>query len=229
VEQGRRVAAEELVTVLAHDLRNYVAPVSGRLYALRHRAEAQDRADDVEDVNVAVRGVARLSGLIGNLLDVARLDRGLFELDIEPVDLVALAREAAATLATPEHEIVVNTSTAVVVAADPARLRQCIDNLLANAINHSPKSAPVNVLLSLAGLDGRTFGQVEVIDEGPGIPEDILPNIFERFVTGRGREGGLGLGLYLSKRIAAAHGGDLTAAQKTGKGACFLLRLPLYE
>jgi signal transduction histidine kinase len=229
VAQGRRTAAEELVTVLAHDLRNYIAPVSGRLYTLRHRAESDNRVQDLEDIAMALAGMSRLSGLIGNLLDVARLDRGLFDLDLEAVDLVAMAREAAATLATSEHEIVVSASDAVIVAGDPARLRQCIDNLLANAVNHSPRMAPVNVFLSRIDIDATAFGQVEVRDEGPGIPEEVLPTLFERFATGRGKEGGLGLGLYLARRIAAAHGGDITAQQAPGKGACFRVRVPLYQ
>jgi two-component system, OmpR family, sensor kinase len=65
-----------------------------------------------------------------------------------------------------------------------------------------------------------------VRDQGPGIPNEVLPHIFERFYTGKRREGGLGLGLYLAKRIASVHGGDLTAASPPGKGASFVLTLP---
>jgi signal transduction histidine kinase len=71
--------------------------------------------------------------------------------------------------------------------------------------------------------------RVDVQDEGPGIPEDILPHLFERFVSGSRRQGGLGLGLYLAKRIAAIHGGDLTVESSPGKGARFTLSLPLPE
>jgi signal transduction histidine kinase len=68
--------------------------------------------------------------------------------------------------------------------------------------------------------------KVDVVDEGPGIPPDVLPHVFERFVTGTGSQGGLGLGLYLAKRIARVHGGDLTVESAPGKGARFMLTLP---
>lgn len=226
--EGRRTAAEELVTVLAHDIRNYLAPVTGRLYMVRHRAQGDGRERDLEDIVGALNAVSRLGGLVSNLLDIARIDRGLFELDLEPVDLVALVREAAAALSTPGHAIVVEASDAVVVTGDPARMRQCLDNLLSNAINHSPAEAAVNVFITRVHAAGRDCGQVEVVDQGAGIPQDILPHLFERFVTGRGKEGGMGLGLHLARRIAVAHGGDVTAEAGSG-GARFLARFPLFE
>jgi len=229
VEQGRKTVAEELITVLAHDLRNYVSPVVMRLYLLRHRAESERRAADIDDINVSLRGLARLNALVANLLDVARLDEGMFQIDLQPVDLVAMVKEAAAVLSTPENQILVETSDAVIVAADAARMRQCLDNVFTNAINHSPKNAPVSVFISRASKDGQTWGVVQVVDEGPGIPEELLPHIFDRFVTGRKDNNGLGLGLYLAKRIAAAHNGDLEADRFPGKGARFTIRIPLFE
>jgi len=229
VEQGRKTVAEELITVLAHDLRNYVSPVVMRLYLLRHRAESERRAADIDDINVSLRGLARLNALVANLLDVARLDEGMFQIDLQPVDLVAMVKEAAAVLSTPENQILVETSDAVIVAADAARMRQCLDNVFTNAINHSPKNAPVSVFISRASKDGQTWGVAQVVDEGPGIPEELLPHIFDRFVTGRKDNNGLGLGLYLAKRIAAAHNGDLEADRFPGKGARFTIRIPLFE
>jgi signal transduction histidine kinase len=229
VEHGRRSSAEELITVLAHDLRNYVAPAVLRLYSLRHRAENEGRRDDVTDANVALMGLSRANSLMSDLLDVARLDGGLFRLDVEPVDVVALVKEAAAVLSTAENEIIVEASAAVVVPADSARIRQCIDNVLANAISHSPKGGTVSVFIAQQKKDGKACGCIEVVDEGPGIPDDVLPHIFDRFQTGRERSGGVGLGLYIAKRIASAHSGDIVADRCPGKGARFCIRLPLYE
>jgi two-component system, OmpR family, sensor kinase len=130
VEQGRRSAAEEVITILAHDLRNYVSPVVLRLYSVRHRAEAAQRVEDLEDINLALDGLARLNALLSNLLDVARIDEGIFQMHVEPVDIVALVKEAASVLSTPEHQVIVKATDAVVVAADPIRIRQCLDNLL---------------------------------------------------------------------------------------------------
>jgi two-component system, OmpR family, sensor kinase len=113
------------------------------------------------------------------------------------------------------------------VLGEPARLRQCVENLVANALQKSPDHAAVTVAVQReVQANGEAIARVDVIDEGPGIPEDMLPQLFERFATSRLREGGLGLGLYLAKRIAAAHGGDLTARSEPGRGARFTLKLP---
>jgi signal transduction histidine kinase len=230
VEKGRQGAAEELITVLAHDIRNYLAPVSGRLFALRHRAQAEERAADLKDVQAAVKGVERLAALVGNLLDVARLDRGLFELDLAAVDLCSLATEAAEALSTPGHQVRVDTYDVVVVAGDAARIRQCVDNVIANAVAHSPADAPVQVIISHVTEGGTACGQLEVVDQGPGIPEEMRARLFDRFATGRASGGGMGLGLYFAKRIAAAHGGDLHADPNPERGgARFVLRLPLFR
>jgi signal transduction histidine kinase len=114
------------------------------------------------------------------------------------------------------------------VAGDPARLRQCLENVLANAIQKSPATGAINIFVRREERADRTrCAVVEVIDEGPGIPPEQLPYLFERFRSGRGGEGGLGLGLYIAKRIAAIHGGDLVAESRPGKGARFTLTLPL--
>jgi two-component system OmpR family sensor kinase len=225
VEQGRRAAAEELVTVLAHDLRNYLSPLGMRLELLAVRAKRDGRADDARDVESARRSVTRLGGLVSDILDVARIDQGMFQMEPERVDLGALVQETVSLLATPEHPVLLRVQDGgpIMVAADAGRLRQCLENIVSNAIQKSPANAAVTVFVS----KNRQRVNVDVVDEGPGIPADILPHVFERFVSGSRREGGLGLGLYLAKRIAAVHGGDLTVESPPGKGARFTLTLPV--
>ena len=116
----------------------------------------------------------------------------------------------------------------VVVAADPDRLKQCLENIVSNAIRHSPRGGSVTIEI---GRQKRTEGEVariEVRDQGPGIPDEMLPRIFERFSAGPGSPG-LGLGLYLARRIAGAHGGELTASSPPGAGARFTLLLPFHR
>jgi two-component system OmpR family sensor kinase len=229
-EAGRRAGAEEMITVLAHDLRNYLSPLSMRLEALRQRAEQQSREDDAGDVTHALRAVKRLADLVGEILDVARIDQGLFQLRLERVDVGSLVRASVADLSTPQQavQVTVQPGEPPVVTGDAARLRQCVDNLIANAIQKSPKSGAVAVFVRLAReLRDGGFCKVEVIDEGPGIPEEMLPHVFERFVTGKREQGGLGLGLYLARRIAQLHGGDIRAESTPGKGARFTLILPV--
>jgi two-component system, OmpR family, sensor kinase len=226
VEQGRRAVADELVTVLAHDLRNFVSPISGRLTLIRRRATQDKREADVRDSDRALSGVRRLTQLISDMLDVARLDQGVFRLDLQPVDLGAVVADVAATLSTPTLEVRTAISDEVIVAADPSRVSQCLENLVTNAARHSPRGAPVTVLVGKKVVDGGELGEVQVVDEGPGVPVEILPRIFERFTAGENSDG-LGLGLYLAQRIAKAHGGDLSVDSTPGKGARFLLQLPV--
>lgn len=227
--QGRRAAAEELITVLAHDLRNFISPIDLRLSLLRRRAERDKREHDARDAGLALKGLARLSAMISEILDVARIDQGVFQISVEPVDLVELLEEAAAGLSTPEHAILVNSGEEIVVAADPERLRQCVENVLSNAIKHSPERAAVEIVASRVLREDAEWATVEVVDTGPGVPPDVLPHIFERFVSGDQRKEGLGLGLYLAKRIAVLHRGDLHVDSPEGKGARFTLELPCAE
>jgi two-component system, OmpR family, sensor kinase len=232
VEQGRRAGAEELVTVLAHDLRNYLQPLHMRLELLRLRAQRDRRKEDAADADGAARAVLRLGGLISDILDVARIDQGVFQLQPEVCDLGALVRDTAALLSTAEHPVLVTVQEGepIELVADPRRIRQCIENIIANAVQKSPASAPVSVfVVVLRNRPDGPFARVEVVDQGPGIPEDMLPHLFDRFVSGRSQEGGLGLGLYLAKRIAGVHRGDLSVESQPGKGARFALILPLSQ
>lgn len=229
LEQGRHAAAEELVTVLAHDVRNYLAPISGRLYLLKQHAEQGADTKAQEHAAMALRGLTGLTKLVTNLLDVARIDKGLFQLDLEPLDLAEAAEEAAGVLSSAEHEVIVKRANAAVVAGDRARLRQCLDNLISNALGHSPRGAPVNIFIQQYTEREARWASLQVIDEGPGVPEELLPHIFDRFTSGRSKSGGFGLGLYLANRIAQAHGGRIEVKSTPGKGSRFTLCLPLYE
>lgn len=229
VEQGRRAGAEELVTVLAHDLRNYLAPLYWKLEAIRVRTRREGVPRALAEIESAFQSVGRLERLVNEILDVARLDRGLFELRPQPVDVGLLMKEIAGLFATSRHPVAltVQPGTPIVVSGDPARLRQCVENILANAIQKSPEQASVQVLVEREiQANGSALARIEIADQGPGIPKDMLPRLFERYTTGERSGGGLGLGLYLAKRIAALHGGDLTAASAPGKGARFTLILP---
>jgi two-component system, OmpR family, sensor kinase len=226
-EQGRRTAAEELVTVLAHDLRNYLTPIRSRLELLERRAgrEGQDRY--AQDARSALVGLERLQRLIGDLLDVARLEQGLFTLRRMPTDLLALAQDAAAHFSTADTEVAVRASVDELRAdIDPDRVRQALDNLLLNATKHSPPGLPVRVEVGTTHQADQELATITVSDQGPGIPPEVLPRLFTRFAAG-GAAAGLGLGLYLAHAIATAHGGTLVAESLPGAGARFVLTLPV--
>jgi signal transduction histidine kinase len=229
LEQGRRATADELVAVVAHDVRNYLAPIELRLQTLRtltqRNAQPEPMLAEIERIN---KSVAQLRALVSDLLDVARLDHGLFRLDPTFIDLPSLTRDSARALARPEIRIDVRVQSTgqVLLYADATRIRQCIDNLIANAVEQSPAGGTVTVSIATETLDDREYAHVRVMDEGPGVAPDILPRIFERHMTSKAQGGGLGLGLFLAKRIVELHGGTLTVESKPGKGACFTLSLP---
>jgi signal transduction histidine kinase len=229
VEQGRRVVAEELITVLAHDLRNYISTIEFRIRAIRRKAELEGRDAEMRDSDAALRSVGRLGSLVSDILDAARIDQGVLEIEPRPVELTQLVNEVIDTLSTAKHRIVTKVSDELLIAADPKRVCQCLENLLANAVQHSPDDAPVTVFIRRTKRENDDVARIDIVDEGPGISSDLLPRLFERFVTGKQRKGGLGLGLYLAKRIAALHNGDLTVESKPGLGAQFTLLLPCYR
>jgi len=224
-ERGRLAAAEDLVTTLAHDLRNLLNPVDVRLQLIQRRALAEGRDVDVADVEKARKSVDRLSSLISDILDVTRIEHGSLSIELQPVDLTTLLREVVATLSTPQQPIYFVASEEIVVIADGARIRQSVENMLGNALKHSPASASVTLSLGRTLHGEAECATIDVIDEGPGVPPSLLPHIFERFVTGK--KGGLGIGLFLAKRIALLHGGDLKVDTEREKGARFTLTLPM--
>lgn len=229
--RGRQVAAEELITILAHDLRNFVNPVDLRLQIMAGRAEAEGRPRDQHDADKARRALARLTALIGDLLDSTRVERGALVIEPERVDLAALVRDTAATLSTPQHRVECTVDGEIVALMDGPRIRQCLENLITNAIKHSPRNGRVYVHVRRRA-DPSTSSEtatIDVIDEGTGVPMGMIPHLFQRFSTGdsRGSKGGLGIGLFLARRIATLHGGDVTLESGAHRGARFRLTLPL--
>jgi signal transduction histidine kinase len=220
--RARTVAAEQIVTVLSHDIRNHLNPLSGRLMLHQQRLRRGESVD-AATLDPALAAVRRLARLTNSWLDVARLDQGLFELNLEPVELTALLREAMSPLSTSPVPIHVEGPAELTVLGDRERLMQAFENVIANGVRYSPPGRPLH--LSVEEDAGRALAIVQVRDEGPGIPQDLLPHLFERFVSGRPLRG-IGLGLYLAKRVVTAHGGTLTVRSRLGEGACFRFELP---
>jgi two-component system OmpR family sensor kinase len=228
-EQGRRVAADELIATLAHDLGNILVPIKGRIDLIQRRARREDRQSDLRDVEEAARAVDRVVSLVADLLDSSRLEQGLFALNRQPVDFADLVRETCAALTANSVPIRVDVSRQdVVLAVDPNRIRQALENVLSNAIKFSPAGAAVVVDLDVESASAECWAVVTISDQGPGIPPELFPRLFDRFARGPGSSG-LGIGLYLASRIVAAHGGTLTADPTPTIGARFQMKLPLYD
>lgn len=226
VAQGRRRAAEELLTVMAHDLRNYLTPLKGRLSLLERRAQREGREQDMYDARASSHTLDLLERVIADLLDVARLNQGLFAITPQPMNLVDLVQNVVAAFRTAETSIDVQVPEEVVLCADPDRLRQVIENLLANAVKYASKHTPISVEVHTEQRAESPWAHLKISNQGPGLPPESLDALFHPFVTGT-RSIGLGLGLYLAKKIAEAHAGTLTISSPESKGVQVMLSLPL--
>lgn len=212
----------------SHELRTPLAAV--RAYAELFGRGAEHRPNDLARAMGGIsRESERMSTLVGDLLLLARIDEGR-PLAREPVELEPVVNEAVETARAvePERPIELKAKPATVLG-DADRLRQAIDNLLANARVHTPEKAPVSVRLSTK----RGKALIEVEDSGPGLGAGEAESVFERFYrTDKSRSrtsGGSGLGLSIVKAVVEEHGGSVSARTRRGKGACFAIELPLAE
>lgn len=223
--RARQGAAEELITVLAHDFRNLLTPVRARLDLMARRARREGLERYLSDAQEVVRSLDRLNRLVLDLLDTARLEQGLFELSCEPIDVVELARVTAAEFTSVPGAVEVRgPMDELVVSADSSRLRQVFENLLSNALKVQPENEPVIIELTTSD----SWAVVSFVDHGPGLSPDVIPRLFQRFAAGPGSIG-LGLGLFLAHGITVAHGGALEVDSRPGHGARFMVRLPLEQ
>lgn len=234
IEAGilERDAAEarlrRFVADAAHELRTPLTSLRG--YAELYRQGALPTTDAVTNAMGRIESEgARMARLVDDLLLLARTDQGR-ALEKEPVDLVRLAREAVGDFAAadPGRPLERDLEGAAIVVGDPIRLRQAIDNLLTNVRIHTPAGTPARVSVERNG----SWAEVTVADDGPGIPSEDQPRIYERFWRGdpsRGRTsaGGAGLGLSIVDALVRAHGGAIALRSAPGEGTAFTIRLPL--
>ncbi|ROP42504.1 sensor histidine kinase [Saccharothrix texasensis] len=211
-QQQRRFVAD-----VAHDLRTPVASMVAAADGLRS-PDAEDRARSAELLASQAR---RLGALVEDLLEVSRFDAGAAELRPEAVDLEALVEDAVQVSA-PDADVTVRSTGDVTLFADPRRLHTIVRNLVTNAVRHG--EPPVAVTVDGTAPD---LVRVAVADSGPGLPAELAPVVFDRFVRGdraRSRTEGSGLGLAIARENARLHGGRLDV-----DGAVFTLTVPRGE
>ncbi len=199
-----RAAADQaqFLAVTAHELRGPVTVLAGSADLIAAHWDEVTVAERTEILQGMTSSARRLRRLIGELLTASRLEAGAVQLDLRRTRLVDVLR--AGTTGAREHPgdtVVVQCAPDLQVVADPDRLAQVVENLVRNALTHG--SAPVTVT---ATRDGDRV-LVGVHDEGPGVPAAVAPRLFERFITGE-RRSGTGLGLFIVRELARAHGGD---------------------
>ena len=223
---------DEFVAVLSHELRTPMHNLHGWAQLLLTESE-MDEALKIEGLETIERNARLQVRLIDDLLDLARMQKGEMNLEIEPVDLASVIRSAADTIRlsaeTKGIQIQLHLDATVSnVLGDAIRLQQVVWNLLSNAIKFSSKNESVEVRLE----EVESQAQITVIDSGRGIEVEFIPFVFERFsqrdASTTRSAGGLGLGLAIALTIVELHNGNITAASAGfGKGSTFTVRLPI--
>ena len=227
--KGLNELKNEYLGIAAHDLRNPISSIRGMSQML-----VEMELDD-ETKNNFLGSIYRVSNqmlaLVNNLLDVAVIESGKFELKLMQGNMSSLASERAELIATVAREkgIEIETKLETVVdnTFDADRLGQVVDNLLSNAVKFSPSKS--TVLVSCDQVEDHV--EISVSDHGPGIPEDELDKLFGTFqklsVQPTAGEKSTGLGLSIVKRVVDAHGGTVSVSSKVGEGTTFTVAIPL--
>jgi len=224
---------DEFLAVLAHELRNPLAPLRNAVQIMRAPGAGPRDLDEARDI--VDRQVTQLVRLVDDLLDISRVTVGRMVLQQAVLDLRAVADDAllisGPLLDEAEHSVRVDLPPEPVwIKGDPVRLAQVISNLLNNAARYTPRGGSVSVRISDEGGDAVIL----VEDTGVGLAAEMLERIFEPFVqaeSGSARSSaGLGIGLALAKKLTEMHGGTIRASSAgRGHGSCFVIRLPLAQ
>jgi signal transduction histidine kinase/ActR/RegA family two-component response regulator len=219
---------DQFLAMLGHELRNPLSPIVTALQLLRLRGGVWSR-----ELAIVERQVSHLIRLVDDLLDVSRITRGKIELKQRPIEIHTVVTRAV-EMTSPlfeerQHRLALEVPAAgLVVDGDPDRLAQVFANLLANAAKYTPSGGHVTI----RGRRDHDDVAVDIVDDGQGLPSELLPHVFELFVQGPRasdrREGGLGLGLTLVRSLVALHNGRVEAhSDGASRGSTFTVRLPV--
>ncbi|MFI2377142.1 ATP-binding protein [Streptomyces sp. NPDC018964] len=221
--QGRRFVAD-----VSHELRTPLAAMS----AVTDVLDLEGEGETGEALRLISEGTNRLSGLVNDLMEISRFDAGAAELNRDEIDLAESVRRTIASRWWQEQVETRLPGPGVLRAhVDPRRLDVVTANLIGNALRHG--APPVRLTMEVReDEEGRAWAVMEVTDNGPGIAEEAMPHVFERFYkasTSRARSESSGLGLAITAENVRLHGGRIRAANLPGGGAAFTVELPLHH
>lgn len=220
---------DEFISTISHELRTPLGFIKGYVTTLLREDADWDSERRAEFLEIIDDEADRLSELIDNLLDSSRLESGSLSMALEPSKIAPIVRASVHRIkgAHPDIAIEVKMPDKLpMILLDSTRIAQVIDNFLNNA---SKYAAGTPVLITAQERKGKL--RISVSDKGPGIPAEHTPHLFERFyrVPGSNTTRGTGLGLYISRKIIEAHGGEIGVESTMGDGAMFYFDLPITE
>ncbi|WP_340123454.1 ATP-binding protein [Methylobacter svalbardensis] len=232
-EEALRLAdrrKDEFLAMLAHELRNPLAPIRNAVQLLKMQETTDPKL--VLSCNIIDRQVTHMARLLDDLLDVARIMQGKISLKLECFELTDIVNNAIETnrplIESRRQELIISqTSTPQWIEGDRVRLAQVLSNLLNNAAKYTSEGSKITLTVIRESSDAV----IEIRDTGIGIAPDILPHIFDLFIQAdhslAHSQGGLGIGLTLVRQLVEIHGGTITAASAgIGQGSVFTVRLP---
>ena len=228
-ESGILAERAALVSKLTHEIRGPVSTIRGLAATTLTHFDRLDDGERREFLGLIRQEAERLERTVEQVALALKLDAGTVRFDIRTHDLGAIVREAADATDTAEHPLEVHIEDVVEAPVDGIQITFVIRQLIENAVAFSPSDAPIAVALRRDGDDVV----IEVSDRGPGIPADKREGVFERFAEWRPPDyedrPGTGLGLFISRAIARAHGGEASIADAPAGGTMLSVRLPAEE
>lgn len=222
---------DEFISMASHELKTPVTALKGFTQLLLHRFKSRSDEEPIRFLTRMDAQINRLSKLIGEMLDISKMQNGQLEYHMEPFDLAALAEEIVGNVqeTTPTHRLLLEPAASVWVSGDRDRIEQVLINLLTNAIKYSPNADIVNVRLTTTEANAL----LSVQDAGIGIAEAYQEKIFEQFYQvnepAEKTYPGLGIGLHIASQIIKRHHGQLWVQSQKGEGATFSFYLPLLQ
>jgi PAS domain S-box-containing protein len=222
---------EAFLSIAAHELKTPLTALLGYTNVLERRAQREQALSERNQRTLQAIGDQgeRLNRLIESLLDLSRIQTGRLSIELQQVDLAALARSVVAEMqpTLERHTIEISAPETLTVEGDGLRLEQVLHNLLHNAIKYSPTGGPVEIRLRQENGDAL----LSVSDQGIGIPQTAQENLFQRFFRAGNVDprqiSGLGIGLFVVSEIVSRHGGAIEVQSQEGVGSTFTVRLPI--
>jgi signal transduction histidine kinase len=217
---------EDLMAVISHDLRN---PLNVVFLSARLLTNEATEGTGCKNANIILRAASRMQNLVRNLMDFASIGAGqLLSIERKKIDIEPLITEVLSSFDKPSHDAAVALGQEIDadlphISCDPDRFIQVLENLISNALKVTRSGGKVTI----GAARDDEYIRFSVADNGPGIPTQELPHIFDRYFRGRFKAGkGLGLGLPIAKALVEGHGGRIWAESELGRGTVFHFTLP---
>jgi K+-sensing histidine kinase KdpD len=238
-EQELARAREDLSQMIVHDLRSPLTAVTTSLKLLRELVPQDSDFKQIVDTttDASARAIRKLLSRVDALLDISKMESGELTLDSEPTELATIADSVCVELSPLAHELDVDVVSQVpeslpLLNVDPDKLERVLLNLVDNALKYSPAETSVTIRAHLPGTMGakEQFIRIDVVDSGPGVPDEYKQRLFDRFVQIEGRRKvrrGVGLGLTFCKLVVEAHGGKIWIEDNPSGGSIFAFTVPI--